>query len=386
MHKFTGMYVSLACAAAVFSAPAMATVSGIFTTTTGSLTIVNPPLPGGDIESGTSKPNVGLEGGSQSWGSAAVFSSTANVDSGKIAFRDGNSAAGFYSEATSHTVLKVTLTNDSGNTVTPVLNSTILGAGMGWFVGDKSCLDELNSCGPTDNTLGGSVLLQDFAPSAYNDDFTTLGGASFDFKISGGGSVLLDLSGSFTLLRDLGTGTNYMVADLNPAAQQLLNIQTISDPGSYWSELWDPTNVTLNFANPLGAGQSTTLTYETTVSSYSSSECDDACLVTYAAFGDPIGRGGGTTGDTGVQAFALGLFGFNADPDPDPNIRFIKPPEDDPLAFPETDLGLPTFENGVITLTAIPELSTWLMMICGFAFVGARMRTRRRPLASIGAW
>ncbi len=142
------------------------------------------------------------------------------------------------------------------------------------------------------------------------------------------------------------------------------------DPTKAVGYSWDATNI----AVPLGdiaPGGSSTLTYVTTVST-SQIEGNQIYggygVITYAGFGDPIGKSAGAKGIS------------------DPN-------------FSQLELGLPSFQvdpiTGDVTLTAgtfdgayapalplestdlsVPEPETWALMLAGFGGVGSMLRHR----------
>lgn len=366
------------------ASPASSQVTGVFTANHGQLDFLYKPA-SSILSFSADAENIAVEGGYAEIGSANVFAMTSLIESDHISFRNGSSSAGSYATTTSHTALDIHFTNDSASTVHPVLNSTILGAGMGLFVGDVSCLNGLNSCAPDANLFGGSATFQDFMPNGLYGNLTNLAGASFEFKITGGGNVIYDLTGSLALMRDPGTGTNFLLTDLGAAQAALTNFRLSSDPGSGtdFGALWDPTNILVDFGggSDLAPGESSTLTYETTVSSYSLADCTGAgaCLISYAAFGDPIGRGGGVTASTAFLKTLLSSVSF----DTPGLIRIVSPPEDDPLAFHSTNFGLPTFHDGVLSfkpVSTVPEPASWAMMIGGLALVGRALRGRSRTL------
>lgn len=122
---------------------------------------------------------------------------------------------------------------------------------------------------------------------------------------------------------------------------------------------WGATDIGVSFPGDasLLTGQSSSLTYQTTLTSYSRSVCavagnsfSSGCLIAYSAFGDPIG---GTPG--------------------------IKPSAIAQLSYGAFQFSSPTFQDGSLTyiLSPAPEPASWMLAICGVGLVGAALRGRR---------
>ena len=123
-----------------------------------------------------------------------------------------------------------------------------------------------------------------------------------------------------------------------------------------------------------------TITYRTSVFSSANAPClsangVNACLLAYAGFGDPIGRGGGTSLLTAFSALGSGgTFGtFNHDLDTGIT----------GLNFSPYTTTAPRIAGGTLFVGggAVPEPATWLSMILGFGLLGTAMRRRRVLLA-----
>jgi hypothetical protein len=310
--------------------------------------------------------------GDNPWGSGASFASTSKVQQDFIEFQNGNAAGGAFSYLTSRTVVDISFTNDGDMAVTPSLHSTITPAGIGLFTG-ATCLSDLTQCSAGDTFPGDFRDFQGFSPEGPTND---IAGASFTFRISGDGETLYELQGSLGLAFDPISGANVLVSDLDAARGALSGFRTVSTPGDTheFGFAWDATDFEVNFPKGtlLEPGESSTLTYETIVHSYSRTGCFElltgACLLAYSSFGDPIGRGGTTR-----PSFA--------------RLAAATPPSDE-LGFDSFRFQTPTFKDGVLSYhllppgSAVPEPATWAMMITGFGLIGAAARRRRTGMVA----
>lgn len=346
---------------------AQAQVTGVVTHT-GAIVEFKPGADGSDTGLEVLGRQIGGALGSNTWGSGASFASTSRVEPDFIEFQNGNAAGGAFSYVTSRTLVDISFTNDGDLAVVPTLHSTITPAGMGVFTASE-CLNKLTGCAAQGTFPGDFRTFQDFAPAGPTND---IAGASFLFRISGDGQTLYELQGSLGLVYDPITATNILVSDLGAAAAALSGFRMISTPGDMheFGFVWDATGIDVSF--PAGAlllpGESSTLTYETIVESYSRTPCYDlltgACVVSYSSFGDPIGRGG-----TSRPSLRMALA---AEPSPS-----------EPVDFDRFRFELPTFKNGVLSYqllaptSAVPEPATWAMMILGFGLIGVAARRLR---------
>lgn len=363
------------------AAPAQAQVTGVITKSNATTTLF---LKSGasinDFTLNFSGTDIGISSGYTAVGSGSTFDATSSLGTDFVSFRNGNVNGGLYALTTSHTIVDITFTNDGTGTVRPELISTILPAGLGLFIDSKSCMDRLTGCGPAD-PITNPATFQSFSASGLGTLGTALAGASFDFKVTGGGETLYDLAGGITLMRDASTLKNVLVTDLDAAAAALKGFQITSPTGSdqQYGVAWDATDFSVDFGlgSLLAPGESSTLRYETTVTSFTQVDCvtvpSDACLLAYSAFGDPIGRGGGTS--PSFTAFLARLA------DTPSLVREFTPAEDDLLKFGELKFQRPVYKDGKIYFEllkdAVPEPATWAMMIAGFALAGGALR--RRP-------
>ncbi|MGH6964697.1 MAG: hypothetical protein ACREE0_09445, partial [Phenylobacterium sp.] len=289
-----------------------AQVTGVQTDTSASvqLTPLFPtPYPNGVVPI-TALPNMSgaFADGHGSYGTFATVSELA-VD--HIEFKNGNVSGGLYSQATTSTTIDITFTNDGSSAVLPQLQSTILPAGFGMYIADigSGCAADVSGCSQSLSgaTLAGLVPSQSSADSRY-------AGASFTFSILSDGQEVYSLSGAMTLDYDPLTGM-MLTPDYEVASGVLAGFTEIAplDGVSAFGVAWDATPIVValgDINDLLAPGASRTLTYKTTVSSYTQTACVDggACLVAYSAFGDPVGRGGG------VASFERSAFSALADP------------------------------------------------------------------------
>lgn len=311
--------------------------------------------------------------GSEAFGSGGTFGATSQVGNGVIEFRNGNGSGGSFTYLTSRTLVDISFTNDGNQAVTPTLHSTITPAGLGIYTG-PSCLQNLQSCGPGESYPGDFRDFQDFFPDGRDPVSDMIAGASFSFRIAGGGTTVYELSGNVMLVRDELAGENILVGDLGAAEAALAGFRMISTPGSQqeFSFAWDATDLLVDFpaGTILQPGESSTLTYETVVETFSRASCfsllTGACVFAYSAFGDPVGRGGGVNPSLRAAQFAA-LPGAHA------------------LSFDTYIFAAPTFRDGelsfeLIGLAPVPEPQIWAAMILGFGLVGGVARWRRRSL------
>ena len=364
--------VAIAVGLSLVASAAGAQVTGVQTDTSASvqLTPLFPtPYPNGVVPI---SPLPNMSGAfADGHGSYGTFATVSELAVDHIEFKNGNVSGGLYSQATTSTTIDITFKNDGLDAVLPQLQSTILPAGFGMYIADigAGCAGDVSGCSQSLSgaTLAGLVPSQSSADSRY-------AGASFTFTILSDGQEVYSLSGGMTLDYDPLTGMT-LTPDYQTASGALLNFTEIAplDGVSAFGVAWDATPLVValgDINNLLDPGESRTLTYRTTVSSYTQTACLEggACLIAYSAFGDPVGRGGG------VASFARAAPSF-ADP-------FAILAEDTGIAGVDIQpfsFGLPTFRNGVLTfeLTAVPEPSSWLLMIMAMGALGAALRRRR---------
>jgi len=363
--------VAIAVGLSLVASAAGAQVTGVQTDTSASvqLTPLFPtPYPNGVVPI---SPLPNMSGAfADGHGSYGTFATVSELAVDHIEFKNGNVSGGLYSQATTSTTIDITFNNDGSTAVLPQLSSTILPAGFGMYIADigAGCAGDVSGCS---QTLSGATLAN-LVPSQSSAD-SRYAGASFTFQILSDGQEVYSLTGGMTLDYDPLTGMT-LTPDYATAQGDLLGFTEIGDGLSTFGVAWDatPIMVALGDINDLLApGESRTLTYKTSVTSYTQTACEEggACLIAYSAFGDPVGRGGGGA------SFERSAFSAFADP-------FAILAEDTGIARVDIQpfsFGLPTFQNGVLTfqLTAVPEPSSWLLTIMAMGALGAALRRRR---------
>jgi hypothetical protein len=371
----TRLVLAVACCALAGGSVAQAQVTNV---TGSSSTMVQLPT-GGVFTSTGSGP--GLESAGTGAG-AAYFSSFSSTPT-TIQFESANATHGIFLGSTSSSVVNITIKNGGSTAVTPTLNSTITGAGLGVYVantggacGGSSLFSGMGGdpYGGCAQTTSGTTIT---SLNAAADPNVTVADAKFEFTIAAGGTTIYDLVGIEKVVKGDG---NFLIVDplvltLNGVATsgelQGLTHETPGMAGSADGYLWNESPVSVSLGSALASGASEDVTYTATVSTFNFAQCATAnptdCLVPYAAFGDPIGKSGGTNS-------AARLFGAQGEfpaigPD---GIPFV----DDwgPQTF-----HVPTFDfnTGVLTFNGVPEPKTWMSMILGFGLLGAALRRRR---------
>jgi hypothetical protein len=299
------------------------------------------------------------DGGGGSWNSFV------DIGSKYVTFESSNAGAGSNVTVASQNTVQLNITNNSGHSVNPTLDSTITPAGFGFYVADTS-----GECGYTGCAPSNFATFADFHPSG--DGYYNLAGAGFTFEILDGDTSIYKALGVVSLTADyLGTYLNY---GFNDTALGLTLNPELGDSGAEGGNLseygfnWNAKDIDLNLAT-LGAGESRTITYRTSVFSYSTAGCtgDFTCLIAYSGFGDPIGRGGGIDSlalPSGISALTVG----------------------EGLNFTSARYDTPTFddETGQISFnlaptSATPEPASWALMILGFGALGSVLRRQRNP-------
>lgn len=275
--------------------------------------------------------------------------------------------------------------NSDGPIALEDFTSTIIPAGMGFFMQDRNpnAGNVYLDTGPTTATTFGALF------DAVGE-FTPFAGAGFEFVVNdaAGGDSLFYLAGNVSLQFDgVGNLQRVFSENFNGNLTQLIEYQSfdnsIHDNAFDLSTtlLWDwsatPITIPLSSLGNLSGYSTKTLQYRATVSAYTNAPClgidleDDnpsndeiACLVAFSAFGDPIGRGGA---DDELSVSGLG------DEDQLSRGHPIHTRGFNGLGFRELELSKRDLHSG-----AIPEPSTWALMIGGFGLAGAALRRRRR--------
>lgn len=305
-----------------------------------------------------------------------------------IEFQNGSASMGNYVQVTTTTNVDITLRNDTAAPIVPQLLSTITAAGLGIFVGNvgEVCrVTSVSSCGPT----LGTGSFNDFSLYPGGEVPSLLARTAFDFSVLSDGITVYSLTGSLELWNS--ANGNFFVENLDDAAAALSGFGQIITDAEWRGFAWDATAVPINFVGDtlLAVGDSRTLSYVTTTTSYSAVACDTECLVAYGSFGDPVGRGAGIA--PRLTAFSPGGFESFAAFSSDDAIAFAAAPAFElfpDIKFQTFEFQIPVFENGVLSFQplAVPEPTTWAMLIVGFGLVGTAARRGRRPAGATQRW
>jgi hypothetical protein len=350
--------LALLAAAGAQGAEKIATVTG---TVNNDVTIY-------DVTSSTQTP-----GQTTHDGSGGTWDSYVDIGRTAVTFESSNAVSGLNVSVTSSSVVTLGIQNGSGHAVDPTLHSTITPAGFGFYIADQT-----GTCGGNIYTgcaqAGGGVFQDLF----YLGDYVNiLGQASFQFEIFDGDSIIYSALGSLELMYDPDLGV-YLNRSFSEDALGLPPVRTVEEPEYFgnvaeFGYFWDAKDLTLELAT-LGAGETRTLTYRTSVTSTSYAGCTievPYCLVSYSGFGDPIGRGGGI-------AEALAPADFGGLDAPLGGVTGVN--------FTPATYNLPVFndETGDLYFTlqgssaAVPEPALWATMILGFGLAGGLVRRRPR--------
>lgn len=391
MHKNALAVAACAALTATMATPAAAQVTGVITHTEADLQF-RTPAGGGTFFDPVSGNIIEGSFGSQTFGSGGSFASTSIASTDYIYFKNGNAGTGAQTSAISKTLVDITFKNDGSETVVPTLQSQIVPAGFGIFVGPGNCPNDPSLCNPDDPLTGSPPRTFDSfnyaGPLVPGQTEYVLASASFEFRIYANDFVAYELTGDLSLVLDTVTGIRSVRENIFDAQSSLTGFTRESEVGSqdFIGFQWDTTDILVNFApgTTLAPGESATLTYETIVQSTTRSNCfggsAPGCLISYSSFGDPISRGGGGGGSTmgTMMASASDTFGFDAGS----NSIGTDP---DGILFGQFAFLMPQFKNGTLTYvldpTTVPEPDSWALMIGGFGLVGASMRRRRRLVA-----
>jgi hypothetical protein len=295
-------------------------------------------------------------------GPGGAYNSFISVTKNDVTFESANAASGPFAYS-SFSNVGITFTNDGRSAVTPQVHSQITPAGLGFYLADTAkCSPGFGTCAQDMSATFGDLNLNSSEPITL---------ASFSFSIVADDHTVFRASGQLGLQN--GSEGIETFANFDDGAFGLNNFGLqASDPSSFGYN-WDATDVDFSMFRSLNPGESDSVQYFTSVTSYSPSLCIGAssvCVVAYSGFGDPIGRGGGI--DSLAVVHSLGLFSRPFD-QPAPGIKGLQ--------FSSYDLH-PVFSNGVLDTTGgVPEPATWVSMILGFGVLGGALR-RRRGLAA----
>ena len=197
--------------------------------------------------------------------------------------------------------------------------------------------------------------------------------AEFDFEVvtNGGDSVLYSLSGYISLSFDAFGNVipDENLTGLGEAGEDLIGFANPINNHHALVYDWQSTNILIPLAGQLSQNQSQRVSYLTNVTSWTKVGCINSgmnCIVAFAGFGDPVGRGGGIEDAAALSEFSA--FSENFGP--------LHAEIDHDHDFVIGGLNFRPVE--INAFQAVPEPTTWALMISGFGMAGAALRRRRR--------
>jgi hypothetical protein len=317
--------------------------------------------------------------------SGGSYASNTVVGATTIDFQNGSASTGSGISTHGGTDVTLTLTNNGAGDVQPVFNSQIVAAGLGFYVANEVCGSSLLTayCGPNAVIPGATGSVPSFQQvAAEAPASTTLATTEVDFNVLLNGVSIYDLSANATLATT-ASGAVQFTSDFGQVSSVLTNFrrQFASDAASLDSFQWDSTDLSIALPT-LAAGATDVVDYVTTVTTTSNAGCVTTstvgCLVSYAAFGDPLGANDGIHPNLAAlrslaftQSGSSGGLSFGT-------YQLAKPPAQSPSG----DIGL-TLTSPIAT-GPVPESATWLLMLCGFGAMGLVLRRRRRSASALG--
>ena len=294
-------------------------------------------------------------------GSGGNVEAIVNIASNLVTFESGTATVGANSRSNSRSGIDIRFENiGDGNIKLSPFGSTIIPAGMGFYVQDRTFPatdDNPFTCYGQSET----VTFRDFyTPGAAVEIFAH---AEFDFDVMAGDTVLYSLNGLVNLSFNVD-GTLVVEETLtgpDGAGRFLNGFRTVDDDHHALTYDWQATNIVIPLDEILGPFGIKTVRYRADVTSWTQAACINSganCIVAFSGFGDPVGRGGF------VDDFAVAAFGdivpFHA---ADPK-RVIS--------------GLNFRPVTVSVFHPVPEPATWALMITGFGLAGTALRRHRR--------
>jgi archaellum component FlaF (FlaF/FlaG flagellin family) len=316
---------------------------------------------------------------------------SADVTPSEITFANNATSQGYVSMTSSSTVVSVTFTNNGSTTVDGSIDSTILPGGFGFFMDSPQDNPTLsgNAIGDVNQTPPSSLAtFQNISGFDAIGIGQSEGYAGFSFDILENGTQVAGYSGSVSLNLSLASpGVNVSVAASAPPALNGFALITPAGSDQAVGYQWNTTEVVV----PLGAlapGQSTTVTYETTVSTstdvqnFNNCPTEDVCpqLLAYSGFGDPIRKSAGTGTDPYFPTFDLSLPTFDPRTGVAGGMTIDGVGPSLPLAgvTPAPFIPIP-----FSILGPVPEPEVWTLMLAGMGGIGLALRGRR-PSARTG--
>lgn len=306
--------------------------------------------------------------GDSIFGSAASFNTTSRVGPGVVEFQLENASYGEQVKSVSRSVIDVSFENTGTESVRPTLNSQITPAGMGFYVSDCAA-ENVSECEVLEN---GDYGLQNVG-STVAPGMAAIG-SYFDFRVVAGDDVLFELTGGLELIVGENGLPNTVVQYFDEVDGFLTNFRHTSPLGSqqHIGFGWDATDFEVIFPDELilNPGQIGTVSYITEVSTFTYSTCvenGEPCPMAYAAFGDPIGRGGTSNPTTLSRSLQFASFATTSEPTIDGYQAGLY------------RMAMPTFEDGILTYRAnsgpgiasidVPAPSSFALLAMGVAFL-----------------
>lgn len=317
------------------------------------------------------QPGPGSNGGS--------VKAIVNLNSNLVTFESGTATVGSDSISRATSGIDITFANTGDGSIgLEAFRSTIIPAGMGFYVQDRST--QLSMGGNPFTDYGQSLTTE------FSDFYTGVNGtfaqAEFDFEVTTLATTLYALKGIVSLSFDGSTvvksesfttysgGQFQTVNNFLNAGQSLTDFTTGIENHHALEYDWKATNILIPLSGILSGYTNQIVSYRAIVSSWTKSSCindGSNCIVAFAGFGDPVGRGGG------VEEFSRTIeslqpsfdeMAVGNDPQGDPTHNFV--------------IGGLNFGPVTVNVAAVPEPSTWALMISGFGLAGAALRRRRR--------
>lgn len=321
------------------------------------------------------QPNVGSNGGSVE---AIVI-----LNSNLVTFESGTATVGSNSISRSQSGIDIKFTNTGDGVVgLNAFGSTIIPAGMGFYVQDRSTQLPMGTNAFTGYGQSTEVEFSDF----FTNDLVgvTFAEAEFDFDVvtNGGDSVLYSLSGIVSL--SFGVGGNVVINEslTTFSGGDYLTVNNFGTAHNYLDSFatgisnhhaqvydWQATDINIPLGGTLVGDQFQTVFYRANVTSWTKVGCINSgmnCIVAFAGFGDPVGRGGGIEDAAAFSEFSA--FSENFGP--------LHAEIDHDHDFVIGGLNFRPVE--INAFQAVPEPTTWALMISGFGMAGAALRRRRR--------
>ena len=398
----------LACGA-VFSLGALAAsaqVSGVVTSRTVDSVSTLAPHVVGSVDDGAGQYFAPV-GSSPVYNNYNSYQVSTVVEPNYIAFANNATiagGAGTGSSITSATSIAVTFANTTGHSITPTLESTILPGGFGFYMGDLTGNPTRNDEGVvgdinlTPQSANSSLInLAGYVQENPSDPIWNAGSVSFLFTIKQGATVLASYAGSAALnyIENCATGVCSAPYAVQTGAFTLstplnnFGLIASNDPNGAVGYRWDATPVAVGLGE-IAAGGSTTLSYETSVTSFIRNPgfIGDQAPIAYSGFGDPIGA---DAGSHGIHDPNFPLLQYDLLPTYDETTNELTSGQFLGYTrggFPVTDFTLtsssPTTPPPTLPippsslLPAVPEPASWVLMLGGIGLTGAMLRSRTR--------